>query len=209
MLHRDCIILISIFLSFGFKNNTNQSFFEMVDDVSNKDEDVFTKRLANKIIAINSYLANKNGYNKEVAFFVDMKIPSGKYRFFVVNLKTGKVIKKGLVAHGYGSTFFFSDSLQFSNVPNSNATSIGKYRIGKSYYGKFGKSYKLHGLDQTNSNAFERNIVLHGYKDVPAQEVSGLICTSKGCPMVSYGFFKEVDKLIENSKSDILLYVYY
>jgi len=196
MVLRNCIILFSIFLSFGCKNNTNQSFFEMPGDVPNKEEDAFKKRLDDKIIAINSYIANKNGYNKELAFFVDMKIPSGKYRFFVVNLTTGKVIKKGLVAHGYGSTFFFSDSLQFSNVPNSNATSIGKYRVGKSYYGKFGKSYKLYGLDKTNSNAFDRNIVFHGYKDVPEQEVSGLICNSKGCPMVSYGFFKEIDKVI-------------
>jgi len=99
--------------------------------------------------------------------------------------------------------------LQFSNVPNSLATSVDKYSIGKSYYGIFGKSYKLTGLDNSNSKAMERYIVLHGYKDVPEQEVDGEIYYSKGCPMVSYGFFKEIDRMIIRSKSRILMYVYY
>ncbi|MCX6293210.1 MAG: murein L,D-transpeptidase catalytic domain family protein [Sphingobacteriales bacterium] len=158
---------------------------------------------------INAYLENKNGYNKEIAFLIDMKISSGKNRFFVVDLRNKKILNKGLVAHGYGSSILNSDSLQFSNVPNTMATSIGKYRIGNSYYGKFGKSYKLTGLDHSNSKAFERNIVLHSYKDVPEQEVDGGICYSKGCPMVSFGFFKEIENLIDQSKRSILLYLYY
>jgi hypothetical protein len=35
------------------------------------------------------------------------------------------------------------------------ATSIGKYSIGKSYNGKFGKSYKLSGLDIFHLNLFQ------------------------------------------------------
>jgi hypothetical protein len=174
-----------------------------------KDDNAYLKRIDNKIIEINSFFENKNGYNKDIAFLLDMKISSGKNRFFVVNLKAGKIINRGLVAHGYGSNILNSDSLHFSNVPNSMTTSIGKYRIGKSYYGKFGKSYKLSGLDDSNSNAFIRNIVLHSYQYVPEQEIEGTICNSKGCPMVSYDYFKEIDGLIASSKSSILLYMYY
>jgi hypothetical protein len=140
---------------------------------------------------------------------LDMKIASSKNRFFIVDLRNKKILKKGLVAHGYGSSILNTDSLQFSNVPNSLATSIGKYSIGNSYYGKFGKSYKLSGLDKTNNKAFERNIILHSYKDVPEQEVDGEICYSKGCSMVSFGFFKEIEGMIDCSKNSILMSVYY
>lgn len=47
--------------------------------------------------------ASKNGYNEKLAFFVDFSLTSNKYRFFVIDLKSGKVLEKGLVAHGSGS----------------------------------------------------------------------------------------------------------
>ena len=200
---------MAMFLNFGCKIKNVESHIENRNTIIKKDDDAYLKRLDKKINEINSYVENKNVYNKEIAFLLDMKISSGKNRFFVVDLRNKKIIKKGLVAHGYGSNILNSDSLQFSNVPNTMATSIGKYRIGNSYYGKFGKSYKLNGLDISNSKALERNIVLHSYKDVPEQEVDGAICLSKGCPMVSFGFFKELEGLIDCSKNSILMYVYY
>jgi hypothetical protein len=36
-----------------------------------------------------------------------------------VNLRNKKILKKGLVAHGNGSSISNTDSLHFSNVPNS------------------------------------------------------------------------------------------
>jgi hypothetical protein len=209
MLVKNIFILIAIFLSFGCKNKSEETKNEKQNINLIKDDDAYLKRLAKKINEINTFIENKNGYNNKIAFLLDMKIASGKNRFFVVDLQNKKILKKGLVAHGYGSSILNSDSLQFSNVPNSLATSIGKYRIGKSYFGDFGKSYKLSGLDKTNSNAYDRNIVLHSYKDVPEQEVDGDICFSKGCPMVSFGFFKEIAGLIDRSKNSILIYVYY
>lgn len=206
---KSAIILFLIFLNFGCKNKNVESHFENKNVILKNDDDTYLKRLDKKIIEITAYIDSKNVYNKEIAFLIDMKIASGKNRFFVVDLRNKKILKKGLVAHGYGSSILNSDSLQFSNVPNTMATSIGKYQIENSYYGKFGKSYKLTGLDHSNSKAFFRNIVLHGYKDVPEQEVDGAICYSKGCPMVSFGFFKEIEGLIDRSKRRILMYVYY
>lgn len=209
MLLKNAIILIAIFLNFGCDIKNVKSHIENRNAINSKDDDAYLKRLDKKINEINAYIVNKNGYNNEIAFLIDMKISSGKNRFFVVNLRNKKILKKGLVAHGYGSSILNSDSLQFSNVPNTMATSIGKYRIGNSYYGKFGKSYKLSGLDHSNSKALERYIVLHGYKHVPEQEVDGEICYSKGCPMVSFGFFKEIEGMIDRSKRSILMNVYY
>lgn len=206
---KNTIILFAMVLNFGCKIKNIESHIENINDILKKNDHAYLKRLDNRINEINLYIENKNDYNNEIAFLLDMKIASGKNRFFIVDLRNKKILKKGLVAHGNGSSILNSDSLKFSNVPNTMATSIGKYRIDKSYYGKFGKSYKLTGLDISNSKALERNIVLHSYKAVPEQEVDGAICLSKGCPMVSFGFFKEIEGLIDRSNSSILMYVYY
>ena len=148
-------------------------------------------------------------YNEKIAFFIDMKIPSGKNRFFVYDLVNNQILDQGLVAHGSGSETNIKGKLKFSNVPNSLSTSLGKYSIGKHYNGKFGKAYKLYGLDKTNSNAFVRDIVFHYYYDVPYNEQNGYICNSYGCPMVNKKYFERMAKIIDTSKSDILISIYY
>lgn len=66
-------------------------------------------------------------------------------------------------------------------MPGSGCTSLGKYKIGGAYQGQFGLAYKLYGLDSTNSNAYQRNVVLHAYDRVPDNEVYKEICQSSGC----------------------------
>ena len=73
----------------------------------------------------------------------------------------------------------------------------------------FGKSYKLSGLDETNNNAVKRAIVLHSYSAVPNEEQDYYIANSHGCPMVSEAFFKKLEKIIDSSKSNIVLHIYY
>ncbi|MBZ4035012.1 murein L,D-transpeptidase catalytic domain family protein [Flavobacterium sp. 17A] len=167
------------------------------------------KRIENQLKDVRKLLATNTSYNKRIAFFIDMKIPSGKNRFFVYDLKENKIIDQGLVAHGSGSETGVKGKLKFSNVPNSLSTSLGKYYIGNHYKGKFGKAYKLYGLDKTNSNAFKRDIVFHYYYDVPYKEKDGYICNSYGCPMVNKKYFQRIAKIIDSSESDILMSIYY
>lgn len=167
------------------------------------------KRIEFQIADIKKLINKNPQYNNKIAFFVDMKIPSGKNRFFVYDLKEDKIIDKGLVAHGSGSETGTKGKLRFSNVPNSLSTSLGKYYIGKHYYGKFGRAYKLYGLDKTNSNAFKRDIVFHYYYDVPYEEKDGYICNSFGCPMVNKKYFDRISRLIDSSESNILMSIYY
>lgn len=167
------------------------------------------KRIEFQIADIKKLINKNPQYNNKIAFFVDMKIPSGKNRFFVYDLKADKIIDKGLVAHGSGSETGTKGKLRFSNVPNSLSTSLGKYYIGKHYYGKFGRAYKLYGLDKTNSNAFKRDIVFHYYYDVPYEEKDGYICNSFGCPMVNKKYFDRISRLIDSSQSNILMSIYY
>lgn len=166
--------------------------------------------LPQQIAQVKSYVNKRSAvYRQDVAFLVDMKIPSGTNRFFVVNLENDSILMSGLVAHGAGSEISGTDSLQFSNTPNSYMSSLGNYRVANSYPGQFGKAYKLYGLDSGNSNAFRRLIVLHRYSCVPEQESYLPICNSLGCPMVSEGFFPQLEKIIDAEKKSVLLKIYY
>jgi hypothetical protein len=147
-------------------------------------------------------------YSRTICFLVDMRINSGKQRFFVYNLEKDSVEMAGLVTHGSGSGSNDED-IYFSNEPGSNCTSLGKYKIGRSYKGKFGLAYKLYGLDKTNDNAFERFVVLHAHSCVPNEEVYPLpICESWGCPTVSPSFLQTLRKYIDSAEKPILLNIY-
>ncbi len=150
---------------------------------------------------------SKKGYNDQKCFLIDMSLPSSKNRFFLYDLKKDSIINKQLVAHGNCFEYWL-EGRRYSNTVGSGCTSIGKYRIGNSYIGKFGFSYKLHGLDSTNSNAFERTIVLHSHSCIPDTEVADDICQSNGCPTVSLIFLQEIKKIVNASKKPVLLWIY-
>lgn len=154
--------------------------------------------------------AVKNKCSQQYAFVVDMRIPSYKKRFFVYDLKKDSMLASGFVAHGTG-TETFRGELVFSNVPDSRCSSLGKYKIGASYKGMYGFSYRLHGLDSTNNKALQRAIVLHGHSCVPDTETDEYpICFSYGCPMVSTAFLKKLKTYIDKQgKTPILLSIIY
>lgn len=178
----------------------------LVATVSNKNTQ---EKLAKRVDIVKKLISSNSKYNPKTAFFIDMAIWSGKNRFFIYDLETNKIIDQGLVAHGSGSETGIGGKLKFSNVNNSLCTALGKYYIGNSYEGQFGKAYRLYGLDKTNDNAFLRNIVLHKYKNVPYDEQYGFICDSYGCPMVNEKYFKRIEKIIDDSEKSIVLDIYY
>lgn len=161
-----------------------------------------------KILEIKNYLKGRN-YNQDLAVFINFKVHSGKYRYFVYDLKNNKILQKAIVAHGEGSVIKHSENLQFSNEDGSHQSSLGKYEIRESYSGKFGKAYRLDGLDSTNSNARERAIVLHSYYCVQDIESENPACLSFGCPMLSKNAFAQTSKYIDQSKQPIILYAFY
>lgn len=148
-------------------------------------------------------------FNLFYCFLVDMRIPSGKNRFFVYDLKKDSVEIAGLVTHGSGSDNGDGE-LIFSNEANSYCTSLGKYKVGGSYNGRFGLAYKLYGLDETNNKAFERFVVLHSHVCVPDEEIFPHgICVSLGCPTVSPAFLEKLKKYLDSSSKPVLLWIYY
>lgn len=107
--------------------------------------------------------ANKDKiHNKSYLTVVDFSKHSGKDRLFVVNLTSGAVAAH-VVAHGSGSDLGNTGyATRFSNVNNSNETSLGYYVTGETYNGKHGNSLRLDGVSPTNSNARARAVVMHG-----------------------------------------------
>lgn len=150
----------------------------------------------------------RHHFNTSFCFLLDMSLPSGQNRFFVYNLEKDTVVAAGLVAHGSCGQAFATRA-SFSNLPGCGCSAAGRYKIGQKYRGSFGQAYKLYGLDSTNSNAFERNIVLHSYDLVPDKEVYPLpICNSKGCTMVSPAFLAQLSTQLDTSPRPVLLWVY-
>lgn len=188
-----------------FKKNpaTRDFYFKKADE-----NNTTVLRLKQKALLARDFL-KENNYNNTRCFFVDMRVAAGRKRFFVYNLHKDSIESAGLVAHGSGSDKG-ADELSFSNTPNSNATSIGKYRIGKPYFGKFGLAYKLYGLDASNNKAFDRFVVLHAHSCVPNDDVAPLpICESWGCPTVAPAFLTVLKKYIDDSGKPMLLWIYY
>lgn len=169
-------------------------------------ENVLMKALHTKA-AIAEQFVKQNQYNEDVCFLIDMKIRSGAERFFVYDLKADSVITSGLVTHGRCNERWLSGR-KYGNQPGCGCTSLGKYKIGQAYNGRFGLAYKLHGLDSTNDKAFERFVVLHAHDCVPQENVWSEICQSDGCPTVAPGFLQQLKTIINKSKQPVLLWIY-
>lgn len=145
-------------------------------------------------------------FREDYFFLVDLGLPSGKKRFFIYDLQKDSIQNSGLVTHGNCNQYWL-ENVKFDNTVGGGCSSLGKYKIGYAYQGRFGLAYKMHGLDATNSNAFERYVVLHSHECVPDKEVDDEICQSNGCPTVSPAFLVELDNIIRQSKKPILLWI--
>ena len=156
---------------------------------------------------VNNY-AIQNNMSTDYCFLVDMSLPSGRNRFFIYDLKKNTIINSGLVSHGSCNETFLARP-KFSNESKSGCSSLGKFKVGEFYTGKYGKSFRLYGLDNCNSNAYKRAVVIHGYDCVPDEEIyPRVLCNSLGCVMVSYKFFDNITRLIRKSEKPIVLWIY-
>ena len=158
--------------------------------------------------AIASQFCKTEQFNTQVCFLADMSIESGKERLFVYDMKRDTILSVGLVTHGSCNQNWLSGR-EYGNTEGCGCTSLGKYKIGNSYHGKFGLAYKLYGLDATNSNAYNRFVVLHSMQCVPENAVYPYpICQSNGCPAVSPSFLKSLTNIIESGNGPVLLWIF-
>lgn len=142
---------------------------------------------------------------KDLVSIIDFSKPSTERRLYILNLNTGAV-SKHFVAHGKGSGV--SVAAKFSNLDGSKMSSLGLFIAGNTYYGKHGESLNLSGLEESNSKAAERDIVVHAANYVSEDyiKIHGRLGRSWGCPAVAPGI---ISKMINNFKDGGLIYAYH
>ncbi len=159
--------------------------------------------------------AKQKGFDTKYCLLVDFSIHSGRDRLFVWDFTNDTIKYAGLCCHGYGNKANRSTQRtpRFSNVAGSLCSSLGRYKIGARSYSQWGINihYKLHGLDDTNSNAYKRIIVLHSHSPVPDSEIYPYhlpLGYSQGCPVVSDSLMRELDDILKDKKKPVLLWIY-
>jgi hypothetical protein len=152
-------------------------------------------------IAINGFknLKNQNKLqNDSLIVIIDFSKPSVEKRFYLLDIKNQKIIKKTLVAHGKNSGLLTADT--FSNTVHSNQSSLGWYVTQNPYQGKHGYSLRIDGMSEgLNDNAYRRAVVIHGANYVSEDYISrnGRIGRSFGCPALPVEETKEIIDLIK------------
>lgn len=158
-----------------------------------------------------TFLKAIQGYNKiegkkdGYITIIDFSKPSNEERFFVIDLENKKVNYSTYVTHGKNTGL--GTAVKFSNNPNSYQSSLGFYLTKNTYEGSNGYSLRLLGLEPgINSNAMERNIVVHGadYATKEFMDKYGFLGRSLGCPAIPENISKEV---IDYIKGGTVLYI--
>lgn len=194
--------LILAFLSFATVAFANLSLAQAQDYSHLDPGHVVPERALSQAVA---YLKKYNSAfaNQDYLTVIDYSQHSSRRRFYLIDLKSGKV-ERYLVAHGSGSDpnrDGYAD--KFSNEDGSKATSLGFYRTLSTYSGKWGTSLLLQGLSSTNSNAYDRAVVMHGASYV--QESSNHAGLSWGCPALDLDV---KDSVIRRIKDGALIYAW-
>lgn len=161
------------------------------------------------LTAINAYFHVKQRHltDKPLVTIVDYSLPSTNRRLAVADMQTGKVLFYTYVAQGKGSGLKYAT--HFSNEPGTDASSLGVYLTGDTYYGKHGYSLRLHGLDpEFNGAAYRRDIVIHSawYVSKTFAQKHGYIGRSWGCFALSPTVESAIVRLI---RGDTVLVGYY
>ena len=134
--------------------------------------------------------------NDKYVVMVDFSKSILEERLYVVNTKTAQIEMASIVSHGVYSGKEYATN--FSNVKDSYKSSLGAYLTENTYYGHFGYSLVLKGLDKTNSNAKKRKIIFHSSKIMQTK-------WSWGCFSLPE---KNTRKIIDMIKGGSLVYAY-
>lgn len=144
--------------------------------------------------------------NQNIITIADLSRSSCKKRLFVIDLENYRVLFNTYVAHGMNSGQEFAK--YFSNVPESNKSSLGFYETSSTYQGKNGYSMHLKGLEKgINDKAYDRDIVMHGapYVSENLIQAQGFLGRSQGCPAVPE---KQHKQIIDKIKNGTCLFIF-
>ena len=155
--------------------------------------------------------AKKHKLNTNYVLLVDYSIPSGTPPMFIWDYSKNKVAARTYVMHGPGGGST-AEKPVFSNKIGSKCSSLGKFEVTKYHGSKLKRSYRMKGLEKSNSNAWRRGIMIHrstwvdvncSRKYIPLHEPS-----CQGCITVSSKGMNYLEKLIGKEDKNLLLWSY-
>lgn len=147
----------------------------------------------------------------DVIGIIDYTKPSYVRRFSIYHPKRDRE-SRHLVSHGKHTGWIYAKN--FSNWVGSLQSSPGLFWVGNHYYGKHGKSIRLHGMEPgINDNAYRRAIVMHSAWYVSYQTMLSnfyregypRIGCSHGCPAVP---LTDMLRVLKQLKEGTYLYIY-
>lgn len=180
-----------------FELNLNNTYNGAHLQESGLDYEVFRKAL---IGYYNLKRTSPVTIKKSVISIIDFNKPSSENRLWIIDIKSKKLLYNTLVAHGKNSGQNYAR--KFSNVPQSEMSSLGFYVTNQTYFGKHGLSLRINGLDKgINHNAAQRAIVIHGASYVSESFVKqhGRLGRSQGCPALPLAQAPEIIKTIKDN----------
>lgn len=134
---------------------------------------------------------------KDYVVYIDYRQSIDEDRLYLVDMNSKKVILKTKVSHAYNSGKKYPT--KFSNKIGTKKSCVGAFLTLNSYYGKWGYSMKIKGLDYgINDNAYVRAIVFHS-------NIVQRTTWSEGCFATPDLINK---RLIDLVKDGCLVYVY-
>ena len=153
-----------------------------------------------------SMKADEKLTNSRYLSLIDFTLPSNKDRLFVIDMESKKVIIKSIIAHGRNSGGL--NATKFSNESESKMSSLGFFTTGNIYDGKYEYSMKLHGLEYSNDNVFERGVVMHS-ADYATKEFlkknGNVLGRSFGCPALPHKGYK---KIVDTIKGGSCMFIF-
>ena len=144
---------------------------------------------------------------KELFSIIDFTKDCNSKRFYTIDLEKMKIVYNTYVAHGKKSGDRLATS--FSDVAESNKSSIGFYITGSTYNGGNGYSLALHGDEKGyNSNLAKRSVVIHtaDYANENYMARNGRLGRSLGCPVLPENIYKQI---IDAIKDKTMIFAYY
>ena len=175
-------------------------------------KELYNEMKLNGLIKYDVFVQGVEGFNKidkkekNILTIVDFSLPSTEERMYVLDLEKKERLFKSYVSHGKNTGDLYAEN--FSNVAESNKSSLGFFMTEAPYKGSNGYSLRLAGLEKgITDNAMKRNIVVHGadYANPEMIKTSGRLGRSFGCFAVPEDINHEI---IDTIKGRSIIYVY-
>lgn len=205
------ILTLSIFTSchttFYAHNKIHLDGKTMEGEIANKYENCSLEGLVSYDIFKIAMIGFKNiePENKDILTIIDFSKPSTEKRFYLIDLKSEKLLINTWVAHGKNSGE--NEALDFSNIKDTKKSSPGFFITAETYQGSNGYSLRIDGIEKhINNKARKRYIVIHGADYVSEEFINenGRLGRSWGCPAVPREL---TDQIIDMIKEGTCIFV--